>query len=42
MGQCAELLDPLYERAKRLVLALKVVQTDDTPVKVLDRNLPKT
>ncbi len=42
MGQCAELLEPLYERAKRLVLASKVVQTDDTPVKVLDRSLPKT
>jgi transposase len=42
MGQCAELLDPLYERAKKFVLASRVVQTDDTPVKVLDRNLPKT
>jgi transposase len=42
MGKCAELLNPLYERAKRLVLASKVVQTDDTPVKVLDRSLPKT
>jgi transposase len=42
MGKCAELLDPLYERAKRLVLASKVVQTDDTPVKVLDPRLPKT
>ena len=42
MGQCAELLDPLYERAKKLVLASKVVQTDDTPVKVLDPTLPKT
>jgi hypothetical protein len=42
MGQAAELLDPLYERAKRLVLGSKVVQTDDTPVKVLDPNLPKT
>jgi transposase len=42
MGQVAELLDPLYERAKKLVLASKVVQTDDTPVKVLDPSLPKT
>jgi transposase len=40
MRQCAELLDPLYERLKRFVLASKVVQTDDTPVKVLDRRLP--
>jgi transposase len=42
MGQAAELLDPLYERAKRFVLGSKVVQTDDTPVKVLDPSLPKT
>jgi transposase len=42
MGQVAELLDPLYARAKRFVLGSKVVQTDDTPVKVLDPNLPKT
>jgi transposase len=42
MGQVAELLDPLYAQAKRFVLASKVVQTDDTPVKVLDRSLPKT
>ncbi len=37
MAQCAELLQPLYERLKRHVLASKVVGTDDTPVKVLDR-----
>ncbi len=42
MARCAALLDPLYQLAKRLVLASKVVQTDDTPVKVLDRSLPKT
>ena len=42
MGQAAELLNPLYERAKKLVLASKVVQTDDTPVRVLDPKLPKT
>jgi len=39
MAQCAQLLDPLYERLKRFVLASKVVGTDDTPVKVLDRKL---
>ena len=42
MGQTAELLDPLYERAKKFVLGSKVAQTDDTPVKVLDPKLPKT
>ena len=41
MRQCGELLDPLYERLKKFVLASKVVQTDDTPVKVLDRKLPQ-
>ena len=39
MAQCAELLQPLYERLKRHVLRSKVVGTDDTPVKVLDRKL---
>jgi transposase len=39
MAQCAELLQPLYERLKRHVLASKVVGTDDTPVKVLDHKL---
>ena len=42
MAQCAALLEPLYERLKRFVLASKVVGTDDTPVKVLDRSLPQT
>jgi transposase len=40
-AQCAELLQPLYERLKRHVLSSKVVGTDDTPVKVLDRKLPQ-
>ena len=39
MAQCANLLEPLYERLKRHVLSSKVVGTDDTPVKVLDRKL---
>jgi transposase len=39
MRQSAELLDPLYGRLKEFVLSSKVVGTDDTPVKVLDRNL---
>ncbi|HEY2857949.1 MAG TPA: IS66 family transposase [Terracidiphilus sp.] len=42
MRQSAELLAPLYERLKKFVLRSKVVGTDDTPVKVLDRNLPHT
>jgi transposase len=41
MAQCAELLEPLYERLKRHVLSSKVVGTDDTPVRVLDRKLPQ-
>ena len=42
MRQCAGLLDPLYKKLKEFVLASKVVGTDDTPVKVLDRRLPQT
>jgi transposase len=42
MRQCAELLNPLYKKLKNFVLASKVVGTDDTPVKVLDRKLPQT
>jgi len=42
MRQAAELLDPLYARLKQFVLQSKVVGTDDTPVKVLDRCLKRT
>ena len=42
MRQTAELLEPLYEALKRFVLESHVVGTDDTPVKVLDRDLPHT
>ena len=42
MKQTADLLAPLYNRLKRQALDSKVVQTDDTPVSVLDRKLPKT
>ena len=38
-AQCAQLLEPLYQRLKRHVLASQVVGTDDTPVKVLDPKL---
>lgn len=37
---CADLLEPLYQNLKQFVLSSKVVGTDDTPVKVLDRKLP--
>jgi transposase len=42
MRQSAELLAPLYQQLKHFVLASKVVGTDDTPVRVLDRMLPHT
>jgi len=42
LRQSAELMEPLYERAKAFVFCSKVVGTDDTPVKVLDRTLPHT
>ena len=39
MAQCAELLDPLYRLMKKELLGSKVIGTDDTSVKVLDRKL---
>lgn len=42
MRECAELVSPLYELMKQRVLASKAVQTDDTPVPVLDPDLPRT
>jgi transposase len=42
MRQCAELVSPLYEYMKQRVLSSKVLQTDDTPVAVLDPALPRT
>ena len=42
MRQCAELVSPLYALMKQRALASKVVQTDDTPVPVLDPELPHT
>jgi hypothetical protein len=42
MRQTADLLAPLYQRLKARALDSKVVQTDDTPVAVLDPELPKT
>jgi transposase len=42
MRQSADLLAPLYGRLKEFVLGSKVIGTDDTPVKVLDRRLPQT
>jgi transposase len=40
MAQCAALLDPLYQAAKKELFGSKVIGTDDTSVKVLDRKLP--
>jgi transposase len=42
MRQSAEALKPLYDLMVREVLTSKVIHTDDTPVDVLDRNLPET
>ena len=42
MRACADLVSPLYELMKQRVLASKAVQTDDTPVPVLDPDLPRT
>ena len=42
MRQSAELASPLYELMKEQVLSSKAVQTDDTPVPVLDPELPRT
>jgi transposase len=42
MRQSADLLWPLYELMVSRVLASKIIWTDDTPVPVLDRTLPKT
>jgi transposase len=42
MRRCAELVSPLYALMKQHVLASHAVQTDDTPVAVLDPDLPRT
>jgi len=42
MAACAELASPVWERMKETVLTSKAVQTDDTPVPVLDRQLTRT
>ena len=42
MADCAALVDPLYQWMKQRALRSKVVQTDDTPVPVLDPELPRT
>ena len=40
LAECAALLDPLYQSMKKELLGSKVIGTDDTGVKVLDRKLP--
>lgn len=42
MKECAELVHPLVDLMKQRVLSSKAVQTDDTPVAVLDPELPHT
>jgi transposase len=42
MGRCAELVSPLFDVMKDRVLESKAVQTDDTPVGVLDPALTRT
>ena len=42
MAACAELVSPVWERMKEIVLTSKAMQTDDTPVPVLDRELTRT
>jgi transposase len=42
MRTCADLASPLYELMKQQVLGSKAIQTDDTPVPVLDPDLPHT
>ncbi|KKL14062.1 hypothetical protein LCGC14_2519530, partial [marine sediment metagenome] len=40
-GSCADLLWPLYELMEKEVLQSKVINTDDTPVRVQDKTLDK-
>ena len=40
MGQCGDLMEPLYGAAKEVLFQSKVIGTDDTGVKVLDEKLP--
>jgi transposase len=40
LGQCADLLKPLYGSMKKVLFQSKVIGTDDTSVKVLDVKLP--
>ena len=40
MGQCADLLKPLFGSLKEVLFQSKVIGTDDTGVKVLDDKLP--
>jgi transposase len=42
MRRCAQMVNPLFDLMKQRVLKSKVMQTDDTPVGVLDPALPRT
>jgi len=41
-AQCADLLKPLHDLMAARVLQSRIIHTDDTPVKVLDKNRPQT
>lgn len=41
MRRCADLVEPIYDLMKDRVLSSKAIQTDDTPVAVLDPDLPR-
>jgi transposase len=40
LAQCADLLQPLFGKAKEVLFESKVIGTDDTGVEVLDGKLP--
>jgi transposase len=40
-GSCADLLEPLYKLMVKEILQSKVINTDDTPVRVQDKTLDK-
>jgi transposase len=42
VGRCADLLDPIVKAMARDLLLSKVINTDDTPVPVLDRDRDRT
>mgnify|MGYP001178134782 FL=1 len=39
VAMCLDVLEPLYETLKRKILTCNYLQADETPIKVLDRNI---